>query len=185
MSTIAHFSLQQYEHMVDVGAFSGPFQKRLELLRGEIVEMTPIGIEHANVVTALTDWSYEVVPRDKMLIRAQNPIRISLSDSEPEPDIVWVKKQKYSQHPSPEDILLIIEVADSSLGVDRGNKLSVYAEAGIADYWIVNLLDRQIEVYRKPSGKSYQAKSIHCGDETIHPLAIPDASLQASRLLES
>jgi Uma2 family endonuclease len=182
MSSVAHFSLTHYEHMVDVGAFSGPFEKRLELLRGEIVEMTPIGIQHANIVTLLTDWSYDVIPRDKITVRAQNPIRIPTSNSEPQPDIVWTKRLKFAQHPEPKDILLLIEVADSSLEADRSDKLSVYAEAGIADYWIVNLLDEQIEVYRDLSGGSYKSKTIHRGDDAISPLALPDVRLTPSRL---
>ena len=183
MSTVAHhFSLDHYEHMVEVGAFEGEFRKRLELIRGEIVEMTPINIAHSNAVTFVTDWSYEVTPRDQIMIRSQNPIRLPINDSEPEPDVVWVRRRKYSQHPGPEDILLVIEVAESSLEVDRGTKLAVYAEAGIAEYWIVNLIDEQIEVYRSPSGSSYQQKSIHRGSDAIHPLALPQASLSASRL---
>jgi len=182
MSTVAHFSLKHYEHMVEVGAFSGPFEKRLELLRGEIVEMTPIGIQHANIVTLLTDWSYDVTPHDKITIRAQNPIRISTSDSEPQPDIVWAKRAKYTQHPEPKDVLLLIEVADSSLEADRGDKLSVYAEASIADYWIVNLLEEQIEVHRDPSGRGYKSKSIHRGNDAISPLALPEACLTPSNL---
>jgi Uma2 family endonuclease len=183
MSTVARFSLEQYEHMVEAGAFEGEFRKRLELIRGEIVEMTPIGTGHSNCVTLVTDWSYEVAPRDQIMVRSQNPIRLPINDSEPEPDVVWVHRKNYSKtHPGPEDILLVIEVAESSLDGDRGNKLATYAEAGIADYWIVNLIDEQIEVYRKPIGRSYEEKAIFQGDAAIHPLALPTANLLPSRL---
>jgi Uma2 family endonuclease len=165
--------------MVEVGAFRGRFQKRLELLRGEIVEMGPIGSEHAKTIDRLNEWSTSATAHQSIRVRVQNPIRIPASDSEPEPDIVWVVRKNYAaRHPEPQDVLLIIEVADTSLAVDRGAKLAVYAEAGIAEYWIVNLLNRQIEVYHSPSGNSYQTKTIHRGEDAVHPLALPEASLR-------
>ncbi len=183
MSTVAHFSLDHYEHMVEIGAFSGDFQKHVELIRGEIVEVTPIGPGHSNCVTLLTDWSYEVVPPKQIMIRIQNPIRLVVNDSEPEPDVVWVARKDYSKsHPGPEEILLVIEVAEISLDFDRGKKLEVYAEAGIPEYWIVNLPGRQIEVYRKPTGRTYQEKLSYRGDGAIHPLVLPTATLEPSRL---
>ena len=132
MSTVAHFSLDHYEHMVEVGAFAGEYQKRLELLRGEIRQMSPIGYIHAHVVTLLTDWSYDVVPRERIVIRVQNPIRVPVNESEPQPDLVWAEKgAAIDHHPQPVDVLLLIEVADASLQDDRTEKLEIYAEAGI------------------------------------------------------
>jgi hypothetical protein len=81
MSTIAHFSLEHYEHMVDIGAFDGPFRKRVELIRGEIVDMTPIGTAHSNCVSQVADWSYEVAPQDRWGIRSRNPIRLPINES--------------------------------------------------------------------------------------------------------
>jgi Uma2 family endonuclease len=185
VSTVAHFSLDQYEHLVEVGAFSGPHEKRLELLRGVIREISPIGFIHSQVVTLLTDWSYEVVPREHFVTRVQNPVRVSPNDSEPQPDLVWCQKRDSADHhPQPDDILLLIEVADTSLEDDRGEKLEIYAEASIHEYWIVNLIDEQIEVYRKPTGRTYQEQSTYRGDAEIHPLALPTATLQPSRLFD-
>jgi Uma2 family endonuclease len=185
MSTVAHFTLAHYEHMVEVGSFSGPFRKRVELLRGEIVDMSPIGTEHAETIDRLMEWSISVTAKQAIRVRIQNPIRIPASDSEPEPDVAWVARKNYSdRHPEPQETLLIVEVADTSLAVDRGEKLSVYAEAGIGEYWIVNLLDRHIEVYRKPSGKTYQSSAICRGQDAVSPLALPSASLQPSHLFE-
>jgi Uma2 family endonuclease len=184
MSTVAHFSLDHYEHMVDIGAFAGQFEKRVELIRGEIIQMTPINIAHANCVTLVTEWTFQVVPLDGIMIRTQNPIRLPINGSEPEPDVVWVNRKTYSQHPESSDILLIVEVADTSLDFDRGEKLQVYAEAGIIEYWIVNLMDEQIEVYRKPSGRIYQENSICRGDAAVHPLVLPAATLRPSRLFD-
>jgi Uma2 family endonuclease len=184
MSTVALFSLDHYEHMVEVGAFSGQFEKRVELIRGEIVQMTPMNIAHANCVTKITEWSFQVAPLDRIMIRVQNPIRIPANNSEPEPDVVWVNRKEYSQHPEPGDILLLIEIADSSLEFDRNEKLEVYAEAGIPEYWIVNLIDQQIEVYRRPSGRTYQEQQTYRSDAKIHPLALPAAVFQPSLLFD-
>lgn len=185
MSTTALFTLEAYEHMAAVGAFDGKYRKRVELVRGEILEMSPIGAEHAEFVDRLTEWSFKVCAGNPIRVRSQNPIRIPFNESEPEPDIVWVEAKSYSdRHPEPQEVLLLIEVADSSLEYDRGEKLVVYAEAGIAEYWIVNLIDEQIEVYRNPSGRKYQEESAFRGDAAIQPLAPPTATLQPSRLFD-
>ena len=183
MSTAAHFSLDHYEHMVEVGAFSGEFEKRLELLRGEIVMMSPIGPPHHNCLMLLTDWSYEVLPREKIAVSVQGPIRVPPSDSEPQPDLVWAVRRDYSKlHAEPHEILLLVEVADTSLETDRSEKLEIYAEAGIQEYWIVNLIEEQVEVYRNPAGRTYQERATYRGDAEIRPLAVPSAALQPSRL---
>lgn len=185
MTGIAHFSLPHYEHMVAVGAFSGQFEKHVELLRGEIVTMSPIGPPHCLVVTRLARWSYAVAPQHQFEVFTQGSIRIPISDSEPEPDLTWVIQGDYSQrHPEPLEVALLVEVAESSLDTDRVIKLGIYAEAGIVDYWIVNLIDRQIEVYRNPAGRDYQEKQVYRGDAPISPLALPTAILQASRLFD-
>jgi Uma2 family endonuclease len=184
MSTVAHFSLDHYEHMVEVGAFAGQFEKRVELIRGEIVQMTPINIVHANCVTVITEWSFQSADLNRFMIRVQNPIRIPANNSEPEPDVVWVHRKEYSRHPEAADILLLVEVADSSLDFDRNEKLEVYAEAGIVEYWIVNLIDEQIEVFRKPSGRTYQERATFGGNVEIYPLVLPAATLQPSRLFD-
>ena len=91
------------------------------------------------------------------------------------------KRKNYSdQHPNPTDILLLVEVADSSLADDRGYKADLYAEAGIADYWIVNLIDRCVEVYRDPRDGKYQNTSTFHDDQSITPLAFPEASFLPS-----
>ena len=186
MSTVASFSLKHYEHMVDVGAFTGEFQKRIELLGGEIVMMSPIGPEHHHCLMLLTDWSYQVVPLDKIAIGVQGPIRIPESDSEPEPDLLWLARRNFSNlHAEPHEVKLLVEVADTSLEADRTEKMSIYAEAGIPDYWIVNLVDKQIEVYRNPSGTSYQQRLTYQGDEATHPLALPQAKLTPSQLFRT
>jgi Uma2 family endonuclease len=178
MSTVANFNLEQYERMVEAGAFDGRFHQRVEMIQGEIRQMNPIGSWHAQVLGDLTDWSYEVTVRDRVAIRVQNTLRIPALNSAPEPDLLWVRRRNYSRkHPEPADVLLLVEVAESSLEEDRGEKGELYAQTGIADYWIVNLVDRTIEVYRQPVGGIFQWSHIYRGGDTVTPLAAPDAAL--------
>jgi Uma2 family endonuclease len=184
-SAPAKFTLQQYEHMIQVGAFDPPFDIPVELLDGEIVMMSPIGEPHSLAVIALTEWSYEVVDRTRVMVRVQVPIRIPATQSEPEPDIVWVERQASGNRPpEPDRVLLLVEVADSSLSYDREVKLPNYAIAGIPEYWIVNLIDKQIEVHRNPIGRDYQYKSVYRGDAWISPLAEAKAIILPSALFD-
>lgn len=181
----AKFSLEHYEHMTRIGAFDPPFDIPVELMEGEIVMMSPIGEPHSQVVIALTEWSYEVLDRKRYVVRVQIPIRIPATQGEPEPDLVWVRRTRSREKPpEPDQVALLMEVAESSLAYDREVKLPTYALARIPEYWIVNLIDEQIEVYRNPSGRAYQDESVHRGDAEIHPLALPSATLQPSRLFE-
>ena len=183
MSTAASFALEQYERMVEAGAFDGRLQQRVEFLRGEIRQMNPIGSWHAQVLGDLTDWSYEVAPRSQVAIRVQTTLRIPASNSAPEPDLLWVKRRDYSrQHPEPKDVLLLIEVAESSLHEDRGEKRDLYAEALIAEYWIVNLVDRTIEIYRQPDGRLFQECRVLGIGDIATPLSLPQVSLPVARV---
>lgn len=182
MPATAKFSLAEYEQMVSSGAFepdeTQPTRRRLELLRGEIIEMSPVGSPHAAIVSRLTSWSFEVLPKEAMEVRVQSPVRLPGSVSMPEPDLVWARPGDYfNSHPGPDQLRLVIEVADSSLAYDRGAKAAAYAEAGIADYWVVNLLEKKIEVFREPESRDYQDKSIVRGAEELRPLASPDSVL--------
>jgi len=183
MSTIAQLSLTQYERMVEAGVFEGALPQHLEFLRGVIVQMNPIGAGHSDAVSELSDWSYEFTDRQQIRIRVQMPLRIPILNSEPEPDLLWAVRKNYSlQHPEPQDVLLLIEVADSSLETDHNEKLQLYAEAGIVEYWVINLTDQCIEVYREPTGRTYQWSRTAARDEVIHPLNFPEAKLQPSRI---
>jgi Uma2 family endonuclease len=183
MSTVATFSLEQYERMAEAGAFDGEFHQRVELIHGEIREMNPIGSPHAQTVTDLTDWSYEAIPRGQIAIRVQSPLRIPQLNCAPEPDLAWVKRKKYRRrHPEPADVLLLIEVAESSVSFERGEKRDIYAKAAIPDYWIVNLVNRTIEVYRQSDGESFQWSKVFGVEDVISPLALPEASLVVGSL---
>ena len=181
----ATFTVEHWEHMVQVGAFDPPFDVPVELIQGELVMMSPIGEPHSQAIIALNEWSYEVVDRKRFMIRVQMPIRIPATQSEPEPDLVWVRRPPSREKPpEPDRVALLIEVAESSLAYDRTVKLPNYAIAGIHDFWIVNLIDEQIEVYRKPIGGTYQEQSVYRGDTGVHPLTLPTATLQPSLLFD-
>jgi Uma2 family endonuclease len=184
MSTVAHISVEQYEIMIEHGVFDGKHRQRVELIRGEIRQMNPIGIEHENAVDFFTEWSILALPRKAVRVRIQETVLLPNSDSAPQPDIVWARRKRYTRHPLPEDIFLVIEVADSSLAGDRGEKANLYAEANIADYWIVNLNDECIEVLRNPLEGEYRDKRVCRGDDEIAPLSFPDVKFKPSLLLD-
>ena len=153
------FTVEQYYKMAEVGILRP--SDRVELINGEIIQISPIKSTHASIVDTLAENLIGDL-RGKAIIRVQNPLSID-NHSEPEPDLLVAKlqKNKYrSRHPQPKDVLLLIEVSDSTLEKDRKMKLELYAKAKIAEYWIVNIPEKQIEIYRKPSGKKYKEKSI-------------------------
>lgn len=176
------FTVDDYYKMAESGILRE--DDRVELIDGEIIAVPPIGSDHASTVEEFGEAIRAVIPADVRL-RSQNPIRLS-SRAEPEPDLVIVKRVEGNYrhgHPTPADILLVIEVADSSLVYDRQTKASLYARAGILEYWIVNLIDHVIEVYRDPSGGRYQLVEIAHRGEHIEPLAFPDISIAVEDVL--
>jgi Uma2 family endonuclease len=183
MSVIAHLTLQQYDRMIESGIFDASRRQRLELIRGEIRELSPIGPEHEDVVDRLTASSYSIVAAGTIRVRVQNSAGLPSLGSAPEPDIAWVVHRDYSRgRPTPPDVLLIIEVAESSLKYDCGEKAELYAEAGIADYWVVNLPERSIEVRRDPAAGRYRSLQTCQGEQEIRPLALPDVVLRPAAL---
>ena len=183
MSTIAHLSLAEYDRMVAAGVVDRGQRRRLEFIRGEIREMTPIGSEHEEAVDRLTEWSFRSLPTAKVRVRVQNSIGLPGLESAPEPDIAWVVRRDYSRaRPTAADVLLVIEVAESSLEYDCGEKADLYAAAGITDYWVVNLVDRRIEVRRDPAPGGYRGQKAYAGGDEIRPLAAPEIALRPSLL---
>jgi Uma2 family endonuclease len=149
------FTLEEYERMIKAGVFDE--DSRLELIQGEIVEMAPIGFGHGWSVAMLTRLLTGLAG-GKALVWAQSAIRAG-ENSRPEPDIALLRwREDYSEIKPPiaQDVLLIVEVADTSLAHDRGTKGPLYARAGIPEYWIVNLRDEVIEVYTRPTKGVYK-----------------------------
>jgi Uma2 family endonuclease len=183
MSTIARLTLAQYDEMIRSGAFSRGAEEHVEFIRGEIREMSPIGSRHEEIVDRLTDWSIRSTRKAKIRVRIQNSIGLPELESAPQPDLAWVVQRDYSRgRPTAADVLLVIEVADSGLAYDRGAKAELYAEAGVADYWIVNVADRLIEVRRDPQGGRYRTVQEYTGDDEIRPLCEPELVLRPAML---
>jgi Uma2 family endonuclease len=152
-------TLADYEHMVEKGAFDWLRDRRIELIRGEIREMMAANPLDSVTVTNLSAWSIRNAPLDGVNIRVHDPVGIPELDSAPQPDIVWVRRRDYSErHPRSSDVLLIIEVADATYEYDTGEKLELYAECGIKDYWVVNVKHYRIEVFRKPRRGVYTVR---------------------------
>lgn len=184
MSTIARFTLAEYDRMIQCGAFEIGTPRRLELIRGEIREMSPPGPEHEVCVDWLNEWSGQHAPKRKVWVRVQNSIDIPGQETAPQPDLAWVQRRDYRRRrPSSADTLLVIEVSDSTLQYDRGEKAGLYAEGGVRDYWIVNIPDRVIEVYRDPQAGRYRSMTVYAGEEEVHPLAFPKVVLRPGSFL--
>jgi Uma2 family endonuclease len=183
MSISTRITLSQYDGMIAAGTFDARDRERLELIYGEIRPMSPKGPPHESVLDDLTEWSIDSLPKGAVWVRVQNSIGIPALDSAPEPDLVWVLRKDYRGYrPLSEDVLLIVEVAASSLQHDRTVKSELYATAGIREYWIVNLPEECLEVRRDPQGSAYRsAESLHAG-QVARPLAFPEVALAVSRV---
>ncbi len=162
--SLHHFTVDDYHQMGESGLFEG---QRVELLKGQIVDMAAAKSKHASVVKFLNNWLRATLP-ERFLLSVQDPITID-QYSEPEPDIAILdfKEDYYAEaHPGPEDIHLLIEVADTSLEKDQKVKLPLYAAAGIPEVWIVNLPEQQLEQYTEPAAEGYRSIRIYrAGDQ--------------------
>jgi Uma2 family endonuclease len=184
MSVALHLSFSEYEQMVADGAFNALRDRRIELIYGELRGMNPPGPDHSEAVSRLDDWSIEARIKKLIKLRVQDPIGIPELDSAPQPDLVWVKVRTFrDRHPLPNEVLLLIEVADSSLDYDCGTKAELYAAAGIQDYWVVSLPERLVHIYRKPEQGCYRDHTTAGMGSTVRPLALPQFELSVSELL--
>jgi hypothetical protein len=175
-------SRDEYRRMAEAGILAE--DERVELLAGELIYMSPIGSKHAAHVKRTRQYLGEIIGQ-QALIGVQDPIALD-PHSEPEPDIsLLIPRSDFyaGQHPQAEDVLLLIEVADSSLDMDREMKLPLYAEAGIPELWILNLPRQLLEVYRQPEGKSYREQRILRPGDEIQPLALPSLRIEVGRML--
>ncbi len=185
---IRRLDLEEYHRLIEMGFFAE--DERVELIEGVLHRMSPKGTRHAECLERLLRTFYTVL-RKQVRIRAQDPITIPASGSEPEPDLILITPREggyLDHHPLPEDILLVVEIADSSLAEDQGIKLGVYAAAGIEEYWVINLVDDQVEVYREPATladgtAAYRQQTVHRAGDTIAPLHFPDCKIEVAPLL--
>jgi Uma2 family endonuclease len=182
-STTLRLSLADYNRLIAEDAFRPLGKRRIELIYGELREVTPPGPTHAECVDRLARWSFSNTDPRLVTVRIQNPIHIPAFDSAPEPDVAWTRFKSYSkQHPQPRDILLLIEAADNSLSEDLGEMSELYARAGIKDYWVVNIPDFCIEVFRQPKRGRYMDHRAYQSTDDLAPLAFPKVHLPISGL---
>ena len=186
---LRRFTLEEYHRLIEIGFFDE--DERAELLEGILVSMSPINPLHSNAVDLLTEALGAIVTRGITRVRTQGPISIPEAGSEPEPDLIIfrVSGVDFTQrHPYPQEVLLVAEVSDSSLTYDRTRKGIIYAQAGIPEYWIWNLVDDVLEVYRDPHTPSsgdavYQTKLTFHRGESVAPLAFPDFEVVVDDIL--
>jgi len=170
------FTVDEYYKMVESGILTE--DDRVELINGEIISMSPINSPHGGCVNRISNLFAYLLHR-KVVVTVQNPLHIS-EYSEPEPDVMLLKPRNdfyADSHPEPKDVYLLIEVADSSLAYDREVKLPLYAEAQVPEVWIINLVDKQVEVHRLPANGKYQQAEIAKRNQTVD---IPHFSLSVA-----
>lgn len=174
--------IDEWQRMGEAGIF--PPDYRIELIQGEILEMAPIGFNHAGHVMHLMNFFVPIL-NQKAIVNAQNPLQLG-DLSEPEPDFMILKPREdfyKSRHPNVNDVLLLIEVADSSLAYDQNQKLRLYAMHGVPEYWLLNLNNACIEVYREPQGETYAQKATLRAGDSVTLTQLPDITIQVSSIL--
>ena len=175
-------TVDDYHRMAKAGILHE--DDRVELIDGELIEMAAIGSHHFACVNRMNRLFSEQAGQ-RFIVSIQNPVRLS-RHSEPEPDaaLLQMRTDHYdSALPSAEDVLLVVEVADTTVSYDRKVKLPLYAEAGIPDAWLVNLPRRSVEVHREPRGGRYQQVTVHRAGERITLLALPDVAIAVDDIL--
>ncbi len=186
LAEVKRFTIDEYHRLADMGFFHE--DDRVELIRGKIIQMTPKGKLHTNCCRNLLR-ELAVLLADRAELQCQDPIVIP-SKSEPEPDFVILRRRDDNYRnalPNSLDVLLVIEIADSSLKYDQEFKLPLYAEAGISDYWIFNLVENYLETYSEPyqdlqGNFGYRVKRIVLPNEAIALSCFPDLSLDLSQV---
>jgi Uma2 family endonuclease len=176
------FTVEEYHSMARTGILGE--DDRVELIEGEVKQMTPIGSRHAAAVKRLTELFFNNV-RKRAIVSVQDPIRLG-EHSEPQPDLALLRPRPdfYSPaHPGPEDVLLVIEVAETSADYDRAIKLPLYARGGILEVWLVNLEGEAIEVYHSPSPEGYRERQTLCRGDRISPISFPELKLLVEEFL--
>ena len=169
-------TVAEYDRMIEAGIYTE--NDRIELLNGEIIELIPKGPKHVYFNEKIADILKEKLGKTAD-VRSQNPIILD-DFSEPEPDIVLAippRENYLERHPTLEDILLIIEISDSTLGRDRVTKSLAYAKAGIQQYIVFNVQDNSLEDYRQPAADGYQSKQTYRNSDKFNLTAFPDIEI--------
>ena len=181
--TRRRFTVDEYFAMTDAGILKR--EDHVELIEGDIIQMTPIGSRHAACVSRLTRLLAEQAGEDAIL-RVQSPMLLS-DLSAPEPDFLLAlpRPDHYAaEHPRPEDVLLIIEVAHTTLAYDRGTKLALYAAAKVPEVWIVDVDGHAVEVYKRPEGMHYLSGYRAGPTDTLRSERPPSVVVEVSRIVD-
>jgi Uma2 family endonuclease len=174
-------SVEDYHKLGEAGILTE--DSRVELLEGELIEMAPIGVPHMAVVNRLTR-PLVLAAGELGVVSVQNPVRLP-PHSEPQPDVAILRRRAgdaESLVPGPEDVLLLIEVADTTLVYDRSTKLHLYAKFGIPESWIANLQSKCIEVYREPTVHGYAKRIESHLEDSVSPLALSKMSVAVAKI---
>jgi len=183
MSTVAKLRGADFDAMVARGAFEDLEPMKIELIYGELRFMNPAGPVHDGEIEHLTDWSYRVTDRSRVSVRVQSSF--NCGEDRPEPDVAWFRKQTSKRiRPTHKDALLLIEVSDSSLTKDLHEKVKLYAEHNVPEYWIVDINAETLHVYRTPVNGEYQSVELLGPPATIAPLCNPAATLELAELFD-
>jgi Uma2 family endonuclease len=180
------FTIDEYHRLISLGFLTE--SDRIELIRGELIQITAKGTPHT-VCSSILCRQLDRLLGDRVVIRGQDPITLP-NNSEPEPDVVIARgtdEDYLAHHPYPQDILLVVEISDSTLTYDQTTKLKLYAEVGIYDYWIVNLNARQLERYNQPYQNAqgefnYLSKQISLPNQSVVIPGFEDTLLDLSRI---
>ena len=176
------FTIEQYHKMAKSGILTE--EDRVELIRGEIVEMSPIGRRRAACVRRLVKLFSEKLSQ-RAIVDTQNPVELS-DRSEPQPDVVLLQPHPdfyEAGHPQPQDIFLLVEVADTTVETDRNVKIPLYAEGGISEVWLVDINEQCIEIYRDPLSTGYQSVQKFQRGQTLSIQAFPDIDITVDEVL--
>ena len=178
---LKRWSRADYERLIQAGFFAPG--ERVELVDGEIIEMSPQDPRHATAIV-IGQEALQVALGDGYYVRVQLPLALE-DDSEPEPDLAVIQGNRRafaSRHPT--HAVLVVEVADSSLPYDRERKGALYARGGVPEYWIVNLVDRLLEVYRDPRPEGgYATRLVLTSSDEVAPASLPSARLAVQELM--
>lgn len=184
MSTTLRLSLDEFDHMIACGAFVG-MDRHIELIRGEMREMNPAGPIHGDLIAYLMTWSAQIADLERFRITGQSGVNMPDVGSRPEPDVFWIDRRRYRErHPMTGDVKLAIEVSDSSLEYDLGEKAQLYSESGLSEYLVVDVPGQQVHVMREPSPDGYRSKSVSKKGELVSPLVQADARLDVRDLFD-
>ncbi|BCL36420.1 Uma2 family endonuclease [Nostoc sp. MS1] len=176
------WTVEEYHRMAEAGIFGA--DERVELLEGKIIWMIAKGTAHRSAV-GRTDYLFKNRLGKQAWVSVQDPVKLN-DRSEPEPDIAVVKVDPLDyadHHPTPSEVYLIIEVADNSLKLDCEAKAKAYSQAGIQDYWVLDVVNRQLHVFREPTSEGYKSEVVLAEDAVITPLEFPDLQIVVLEML--